>query len=200
MKIAVDAFGGDNAPLEIIKGAALAEKEYGVEIVLCGDEEIITNCIKDNDISFNKLNIVHAPDVISMHDEPTSLLKAHKESSMAVAFKTVSDGDADAFVSAGSTGAVVVGGTFIIKRIKGIKRPALAPCMPNKNGMSVILDSGANVDCKPEYLVQFAHMGSIYSELIRAVSAGIKTTGKISRAHRMIEPSVMTPNPSVRGR
>ncbi len=169
MKIAVDAFGGDNAPLEIIKGAALAEKEYGVEIVLCGDEEIITNCIKDNDISFNKLNIVHAPDVISMHDEPTSLLKAHKESSMAVAFKTVADGDADAFVSAGSTGAVVVGGTFIIKRIKGIKRPALAAMLPTGKGHTMLMDVGANAECRPEMLSQFGIMASAYLEKVEKI-------------------------------
>ena len=115
MRIAVDAFGGDNAPLEIIKGAALAEKEYGVHILLCGDKDTIEKCIKDNGIEFNELDIVHASDVISMHDEPTSLLKAHKDSSMAVAFRELANGNADAFVSAGSTGAVVVGGTFIVK-------------------------------------------------------------------------------------
>ncbi len=166
MRIAVDAFGGDNAPLEIIKGAALAEKEYGVDIILCGDQEIITKCIKDNNISFNKLNIVHAPDVISMHDEPTSLLKAHKESSMAVAFKTVAEGDADAFVSAGSTGAVVVGGTFIIKRIKGIKRPALAAMLPTGNRHTMLMDVGANAECRPEMLEQFGIMASAYLQKV----------------------------------
>ena len=126
MKIVIDAFGGDNAPLEIIKGAAIAQKEYNVDIMLSGDKDIIEKCIRDNNISFNNLEILHTTDVISMHDEPTSLLKTHKESSMAVAFNALADGKADAFVSAGSTGAIVVGGTFIVKRIKGVKRPALA--------------------------------------------------------------------------
>lgn len=169
MRIAVDAFGGDNAPLEILKGAAMAEKEYGVDIVLCGNEEEIKKCIEENNITFNKLNIVDAPDVISMHDEPTSLLKAHKNSSMAVAFKTVADGDADAFVSAGSTGAVVVGGTFIIKRIKGIKRPALAAMLPAGNKYTMLMDVGANADCRPEMISQFGVMASAYLKKVENI-------------------------------
>ena len=120
MKIVVDAFGGDNAPLEIIKGAAMAQKELGVDIILTGDENIINKCIADNKITFSNLEIVHTTDVIGMHDEPTSLLRAHKDSSMAVAFKILTEDKADAFVSAGSTGAIVVGGTLIVKRIKGV--------------------------------------------------------------------------------
>ncbi len=166
MRIAVDAFGGDNAPLEIIKGAALAEKEYGVHILLCGDEETIKKCINDNGIEFNELDIVNAPDVISMHDEPTSLLKAHKDSSMAVAFRELASGNADAFVSAGSTGAVVVGGTFIVKRIKGIKRPALATFIPSPESQYMLLDCGANAECRPEMLQQFAVMASRYVEQV----------------------------------
>ncbi len=166
MRIAVDAFGGDNAPLEIIKGAALAEKEYGVHIILCGDEEIIKKCISENGIEFKELDIVHTSDVISMHDEPTSLLKAHKDSSMAVAFRELANGNADAFVSAGSTGAVVVGGTFIIKRIKGIKRPALATFIPSPDSQYMLLDCGANAECRPEMLEQFAVMASRYIEQV----------------------------------
>ncbi len=166
MRIAVDAFGGDNAPLEIIKGAALAEKEYGVHIVLCGDEDTIRKCIEENAIEFKELDIVHASDVISMHDEPTSLLKAHKDSSMAVAFREVASGNADAFVSAGSTGAVVVGGTFIVKRIKGIKRPALATFIPSPDSQYMLLDCGANAECRPEMLEQFAIMASRYIEQV----------------------------------
>ena len=169
MRIAVDAFGGDNAPLEIIKGAAIAEKEYGVHIVLCGDKEAIEKCISDNGIVFKELDIVHAPDVISMHDEPTSLLKAHKESSMAVAFKQLAEGNADAFVSAGSTGAVVVGGTFIVKRIKGIKRPALATLIPSPDSRYMLLDVGANAECRPEMLQQFSVMASRYLEKVEGI-------------------------------
>lgn len=169
MRIAVDAFGGDNAPLEIIKGAALAEKEYGVHIVLCGDKETIEKCINENNIVFNELDIVHASDIISMHDEPTSLLKAHKDSSMAVAFRQLADGNADAFVSAGSTGAVVVGGTFIVKRIKGIKRPALATIIPSPDSRYMLLDVGANAECRPEMLCQFGVMASRYLEKVEGV-------------------------------
>ena len=170
MRIVVDAFGGDNAPLEIIKGSAMAEKEYGVEIILCGDENVIKKCIEDNDIHFDKLSIVNATDVISMHDDPTSLLKAHKDSSMAVAFKTLADGEADAFVSAGSTGAVVVGGTFIIKRIKGIKRPALAAMLPTPKGNTMLMDIGANAECRPEMIAQFGVMASAYLEKVESIN------------------------------
>ena len=164
MKVVVDAFGGDNAPLEIIKGAALAQKEYGADIILTGDEQIINKCIKENNIEFSSLEIVHTVDVISMHDEPTSLLKAHKESSMAVAFRILSEGGADAFVSAGSTGAVVVGGTLIVKRIKGVKRPALGTMLPSSDKKFFLMDMGANAECRPEMLQQFGVMASVYLE------------------------------------
>ncbi len=164
MKIVVDAFGGDNAPLEIVKGAALAQAEYGVDIILTGDEEVINRCIRDNGISFKQLEVVHTTDVISMHDEPTTLLKAHKESSMAIAFKLLSEGRADAFVSAGSTGAIVVGGTLIVKRIKGVKRPALGSMIPSPDSSYFLMDMGANAECRPEMLCQFGIMASAYLE------------------------------------
>lgn len=170
IRIAVDAFGGDNAPLEIIKGAALAEKEYGAQIILCGDENIINGCIKEHNIEFDNLEIVNATDVISMHDDPTSLLKAHKDSSMAVAFRELAEGRADAFVSAGSTGAVVVGGTFIVKRIKGIKRPALAAMLPSPDSHYMMMDIGANAECRPEMLLQFGIMASKYLEKVEGIS------------------------------
>lgn len=162
MKIVIDAFGGDNAPLEIIKGAALAQAEYGVDIILTGDEEEINKCINRNGITFKNLEVVHTTDVISMHDEPTSLLKEHKESSMAVAFKLLADGKADAFVSAGSTGAVVIGGTLIVKRIKGVKRPALGSMLPGPDSSYFLMDMGANAECRPEMLCQFGIMASAY--------------------------------------
>ncbi len=170
IRIAVDAFGGDNAPLEIIKGAALAEKEYGVQIILCGDENVIKGCINEHNIEFSNLEIVHATDIISMHDDPTSLLKAHKDSSMAVAFRQLAEGNADAFVSAGSTGAVVVGGTFIVKRIKGVKRPALAAMLPSPDSHYMMMDIGANAECRPEMLLQFGIMASKYLEKVEGIS------------------------------
>lgn len=163
MRIAVDAFGGDNAPIEIIKGAAAAHAEYGVDITLTGDKGVIETVIKENSLDFGgALNIVDSADVISMHDDPTSILKAHKECSMAKAFYELSDGRADAFVSAGSTGAIVVGGTLIVKRIKGVKRPALASMLPAPGGSYMLMDMGANSDCRPEMLKQFGIMASAY--------------------------------------
>ena len=167
MRIVVDAFGGDNAPLEIIKGAALASNEYKVEITLTGDENVIDKCILDNSLTFyGNLEIVHTTDVISMHDDPTSILKAHKECSMALAFKELCEGRADAFVSAGSTGAIVVGGTLIVKRIKGVKRPALAGLIPSPKSNYLLMDMGANAECRPEMLAQFGVMASVYMEKV----------------------------------
>ncbi len=170
MRVVVDAFGGDNAPLEIVKGAAIASKEYGVDITLTGDEAQIKKIIADNALDFSgELKIVHTEDVISMHDDPTTLLKAHSESSMALAFKELNDGNADAFVSAGSTGAIVVGGTLIVKRIKGIKRPALAGFIPSPTGHYMLLDMGANAECRPEMLEQFGIMANAYLNKVEGI-------------------------------
>lgn len=165
MRVVVDAFGGDNAPLEIIKGASLASLEYNTETTLTGNEKTIKQIIAENNLSFyGELKIVDTDDVISMHDEPTSLVKAHSESSMALAFKELAENRADAFVSAGSTGAIVVGGTLIIKRIKGVKRPALAGIIPAPKGHYMLMDMGANAECRPEMLCQFGIMASAYLE------------------------------------
>ena len=163
MRVVVDVFGGDNAPLEIIKGAALASKELGVDITLVGNQNIIEDVINKENIKFSgQLLIVDTDDVIDMHDDPTTLLKAHSNSSMALAFKELAEDRADAFVSACSTGAVVVGGTLIVKRIKGIKRPALAGMIPSPNGHYMLMDMGANAECRPEMLCQFGIMASAY--------------------------------------
>ncbi len=165
MRVVVDAFGGDNAPLEIVKGASLASNEYSAEITLTGKEETIKKIISENGLKFyGELKIVDTDDVISMHDEPTSLVKAHSESSMALAFKELAENKADAFVSAGSTGAVVVGGTLIVKRIKGVKRPALGGIIPAPKGHYLMMDMGANAECRPEMLCQFGIMASAYLE------------------------------------
>lgn len=163
MRIVVDAFGGDNAPVEIIKGAAAAHKEYGVDITLVGDKVKIDEVINDNNLDFSEsLIIVDSSDVISMHDDPTSILKSHNECSMAKAFYELRDGNADAFVSAGSTGAIVVGGTLIVKRIKGVKRPALGSMIPAPGGSYMLMDMGANSECRAEMLKQFGIMASAY--------------------------------------
>jgi len=170
MRVVVDAFGGDNAPLEIIKGASLASNELKTEITLTGKETVIRKIIIDNALKFyGELKIVNTDDVISMHDEPTSLTRAHKNSSMALAFKELAEGKADAFVSAGSTGAVVVGGTLIVKRIKGVKRPALAGMIPSPNGHYMLMDMGANADCRPEMLCQFGIMADVYLRNVEGI-------------------------------
>ena len=170
MRIVIDAYGGDNAPLEIVKGASAASLEYGCEITLTGSEKEINKIINDNSLKFSgDMKIIDTDDVITMHDEPTSLLKAHKNSSMSLAFYELSEGRADAFVSAGSTGAVVVGGTFIVKRIKGIKRPALAGLIPAPEGHYMLMDMGANAECRPEMLQQFGIMASTYMEKVENI-------------------------------
>lgn len=163
MKLIVDAMGGDNAPLEILKGCELAVKEYGYEILLTGKSEIIKSCAAENSISLAGMDIVDAPQVIAMEDHPDCIMKAKNDSSMAEGLRRLAAGEGDAFVTAGSTGAAVIGSTFIVKRIKGIKRAALATILPNDNGGHfMVLDVGANVECRPEALVQFGVMGSEY--------------------------------------
>ncbi len=171
MRIVVDAFGGDNAPLEIVKGAAQASVELETEITLTGKKEIIEQIITDNNLKFfGELIIVDTDDVISMHDDPTTILKAHSNSSMALAFKELCENRADAFVSAGSTGAIVVGGTLIVKRIKGIKRPALGGLIPSPDGHYMLMDMGANAECRPEMLAQFGIMASVYLEKVEGIN------------------------------
>lgn len=170
MRIVVDAFGGDNAPLEIVKGAAQASAEFQTEITLTGNKDTIEKIISDNNLKFfGELLIVDTDDVISMHDDPTTILKAHSNSSMALAFKELCESRADAFVSAGSTGAIVVGGTLIVKRIKGIKRPALGGLIPSPDGHYMLMDMGANAECRPEMLAQFGIMASVYLEKVEGI-------------------------------
>ncbi|MCQ2478409.1 MAG: phosphate acyltransferase PlsX [Clostridia bacterium] len=170
MRIVIDAFGGDNAPLEIIKGASIASLEYGVEITLCGKQSVIESVIAENKLNFfGELKIVDCEDVLTMHDDPTSILKSHANSSMGVAFSELKEDKADAFVSAGSTGAIVVGGTLIVKRIKGIKRPALASALPSPKGSYLLMDMGANADSRPEMLEQFGVMSSVYLNKVMGI-------------------------------
>ena len=164
MKIIVDAFGGDNAPLEVIKGSRNAKDDLGVDIALVGDKEKIFSCAAQNKISLTGIDIIDAPDVIAMTDQPGEILKSKKNCSMAVGLQALADGKGDAFVSAGSTGALVMGATFIVKRIKGVKRPAIGSVLPSNDKPFLLLDCGANADCTAEHLKQFAQMGAIYSE------------------------------------
>jgi len=171
MRIIVDAMGGDNAPLEILKGCALAYKEYGIDFLLTGDENVILQTISENNLDLGNYKIVHTDIVVSMHDEPTCVIKDKKESSLGKAFSLLKQGEGDAVVSAGSTGAVLVGGTMTVGRIRGIKRPALATLLPGDTGPAMLMDCGANVECRPEMLMQFGIMGSIYMNKILGVES-----------------------------
>ena len=170
MKIIVDAFGGDNAPLEIIKGCAIAAEEFGVDILLTGKENVIRETAQKNQISLNRIEIADCSEVITMEDEANAVLKTKKDSSLAVGLRLLNEGKGDAFISAGNSGALCVGATLAVKRIKGIKRAAFAPVLPSETGFFMLLDGGANVDCRPEMLYQFALMGSVYMEKVMHVS------------------------------
>lgn len=169
MRVIVDAFGGDNAPLEVIKGCARAVSELGVNVVLTGSRNKIEKCAAENGISLSGIEIEHTDDVFDIHEEPKEIIKSGSNSSMALGLRLLSEGRGDAFVSAGSTGALVMGATFIVKRIKGIKRVAPSPVMPADKGSFVLVDAGANTECRPEMLVQFAVMGSAYMEKVMGV-------------------------------
>ncbi len=169
MKIALDGFGGDHAPLAMLEGAALAVAEYGVEVVITGDESVLKRTAVEHNIPLAGLHFSDTKDVIDICEEPTTLLQEHRDSSLGRAFTLLAQGEVDALVSAGSTGAIVVGGTFLIKRIKGIKRAAIASMVPCENGSYLLVDAGANTDCRPEMLHQFAIMGSMYLEAVRGI-------------------------------
>ena len=164
MRIIVDAMGGDNAPNEIVKGAVAAKNELGIELVLVGRQEEIERCLAGEDRS--GISIVNAREVISMHDDPSTATRRKKDSSMAVALTMLKNGEGDAVVSAGSTGALLTGATLTVKRIRGIRRAALAPVLPSSENGMLLIDCGANAECTPEYLLQFAYMGSFYAKRI----------------------------------
>ncbi len=162
MKIIIDAMGGDNAPAAVVKGAVRAKKELGVDIVLVGREEDVKACLADEGCS--DIEIVDAREVVTMEDDPSTATRRKKDSSMTVALNLLKDGKGDAVVSAGSTGALLTGATLIVKRIRGIRRAALAPVLPAGEHGIMLIDCGANVECTPEYLLQFAYMGSFYAK------------------------------------
>ncbi len=161
MRIIVDAMGGDNAPAEIVKGAVRAKRELGVEIVLVGREEDVRACLEKE--GEKDIEIVNATEVVTMEDNPSTATRRKKDSSMTVALNLLRDGKGDAAVSAGSTGALLTGATLIVKRIRGIRRAAMAPVLPAGGNGVMLIDCGANVECTPEYLLQFAYMGSFYA-------------------------------------
>ena len=169
MKIIVDAFGGDHAPLAVIEGCRQAVDELGAEILLTGDEEKIRQAAAGAKISLDGMEIVHAPSVIPVEEDPTTLLKKYADSSMAVGLRLLSEGQGEAFVSAGSTGALVVGSTLVVKRVKGVRRIAIGTLVPNAGSGYLLVDAGANHDCRPEMLLQFALMGSAYMEKVQGI-------------------------------
>lgn len=168
MKIIVDAMGGDNAPQAPVMGAIQANKEDGVEIILVGRGEDILKTLADNGISDlpSGMEIAHASEVVEMCDDPATAFRKKKDSSLTVGLNLLKNGAGDAFISAGSTGALLSAATLVTKRIKGIRRAALAPVVPTGNGGAVLIDCGANAECPPEYLLQFAYMGSYYAEKV----------------------------------
>lgn len=164
MRIAVDAMGGDFAPKEIVRGAVDAAKKFDCEIVLIGDEQQIRAELCGVDLEALRISIVHASEVIGMNEHPAEAVRSKKDSSVVVATRLVKEGTCDAVFSAGSTGAAVAAAQLILHRIRGVGRPSIATPMPTPDGVTLMLDSGANVDSKPEHLVQSAVMGSLYAQ------------------------------------
>lgn len=169
-KIVLDAMGGDNAPVEIIKGAIEAvNKREDIEIILTGKEDIINQELAGYTYNKDQISVVNTSEVIETAEPPVMAIRKKKDSSIVVGLKMVKKGEADAFVSAGSSGAVLAGGQLLVGRVKGVERPPLAPLIPTEKGFSLLIDCGANVDARPSHLVQFAKMGSIYMENVIGV-------------------------------
>ena len=169
MRIIVDAYGGDNAPDAVLQGCRMAADRWKCEIILTGDEQKLRQRAAELSVSLEGIGIADAPDVIPVEAEPTAILKQYQQSSMARGLQMLANGEGEAFVSAGSTGALVVGGTLIVKRLKGVKRPGIGTVIPCRGGCFLLLDSGANHDCRPEMLRQFGLMGSVYMKRIIGV-------------------------------
>lgn len=170
MRIIIDGFGGDNAPLEVLRGSALAVKEYGVELAVTGSEKVLRACAEQNGIPLDGITFIEAPDVITMEDSPREITRSKKGSSLAVGLSSLRDGLGDAFVCAGNTGALAVGSMVLVGCIDGIRRPALAPILPSDTGSFMLLDGGANAECRPQMLMQFGVMGSVYMSRIAHIA------------------------------
>ena len=198
MKIIVDMMGGDNAPLAVLEGAAQAVKEYGITVVGVGDEALVRKTAQENSIPLDGIELVNCTEVIDMCDEPARAIRQKKDSSIVVGLNMLKDGKGDAFVSAGSTGALHVGASLIVRTLKGIKRPALATMVPAKKQAYLLLDCGANVECRPEMLAAFAVMGSCYVNKVegrRSPSVALanngaeesKGTPMLKEAHQLLK-------------
>ncbi len=167
MKILIDAMGGDHAPQAPVLGAIEAAKKWNVTVILVGREDEIRTAAKEAGYETlpENIQIRHADEVVDMHDDPARVIQKKKNSSMVVGLKMVAEGEADAMISAGSTGALLSGATLVVKRVKGIRRAAMGPAMPNKaGGKTILLDCGANAECTPEFLLQFGIVGSLYAK------------------------------------
>ena len=172
-RVIMDAFGGDNAPAAVVEGAVKALSRFDdVSIILCGREDAIREELKKHRYDAARMSVLHAADVIDCHDSPTLAIKRKKDSSLVKALEAVAAGEADAIVSAGSTGALLTGATLIVRRIRGVKRPALASLLPTRTGgWLMLIDCGANADCKPQYLQQFAVMASAYMQGVMGIKS-----------------------------
>jgi glycerol-3-phosphate acyltransferase PlsX len=166
MKIALDAMGGDKAPSAVVEGAVRACREYGVEVVLTGPEEVVRRELNGLDAGDLPISVCHASQVVEMDESPTAALKRKADSSMRRAIEAVKTGEADAAVSAGNTGALLAVSTVILRNIKGIDRAAITALIPNAKGYCIMMDVGANVDCKPQHLLQFGIMGHAYARIV----------------------------------
>ncbi|MCI9396135.1 MAG: phosphate acyltransferase PlsX [Lachnospiraceae bacterium] len=170
IRVAVDAMGGDNAPVETVKGAVEAVNESGkIQVYLVGKQDVLEKELAGYTYMKEQIVVVHASEIIETAEPPVMAIRKKKDSSLVKALNLVKDGTCDAFVSAGSTGATLVGGQVIVGRIKGVERPPLAPLIPTATGCSLLIDCGANVDARPSHLVQFAKMGSVYMEYVMGV-------------------------------
>lgn len=172
MKIVVDGMGGDNAPKSNVEGVVNAINEYNVDIIITGDKDLLEQEFSNYEFDKSKLEILHTTEVVENEDKPVKAIRSKKDSSMVVGLRLVKEGKAQAFISAGNTGAVLAGGVFVVGRIKGIDRPCLCPALPNvKRRMTIIADGGANADCKPINLVQFAGMSNIYASKVLEINS-----------------------------
>ena len=190
MKILVDAMGGDNAPLCVLQGVSQAAAEFGdgMELVLLGEEKAIRDCAKENKIDLAPFEILNCTETIDMHDDPVKAVRHKKDSSLVKGLTMLKNGEADAFVSAGSTGALHVGTSLIVRTVKGVKRPALATPMPGAKQNFLLLDCGANVECRPEMLNAFGTMGSVYAEKVMG-----RETPKVALVNNGAEDTKGTP-------
>ncbi len=181
MKIIIDAMGGDYAPQAPVEAAAKASKELDVELILVGQEDVVREELKKYDYNSGNINIVHADDVISNHEEPVKAVRSKKNASVVVAANMLKNNEGDAMLSMGNTGALLASGLLIVGRIKGVLRPALATLLPTAKGPKMLIDAGANTNCKRENLVQFAIMGSIYMKNVLDIknpTVGLMSNGE----------------------